>query len=283
MSETTTILSTEPGVPSGPAGAENGPPQKATTEPAASGWRDALPDDLKGDPSLKDFKDIAGLAKTYVETKKMVGNSIRIPKSDAPEADWERDVFSKLRPAKPEDYVFAKPESGNGWDEELEKGFRATAHQLGLPVQTASGLMKWLQAEQESKVSAFTADMEKGLAELKTEWAGDFTKRAGQAAAAVKRLGGGPLIELLESTGLGNHPALIKAFATAGAAFEPDHLPRGHGSSASSGAESAKQKIAAIRADKSHPHNNPEATPKQRQQAVEEMRVLYQTAYTEEG
>jgi len=45
------------------------------------------PAELKSDPSLKDFKDVASLARSHIETKALVGASLRIPGKDAgPEA-----------------------------------------------------------------------------------------------------------------------------------------------------------------------------------------------------
>ena len=47
-------------------------------------WLKNLSDDLKQDPSLRDFKDPNALAKSYVELKKMSGSSIRFPENNDP-------------------------------------------------------------------------------------------------------------------------------------------------------------------------------------------------------
>lgn len=49
----------------------------------ATDWRTALPEDLRGAPALKDVKDVAGLAKRFVDTQAMVGSSVRPPGPDA--------------------------------------------------------------------------------------------------------------------------------------------------------------------------------------------------------
>ena len=55
--------------------------------PEPADWKTALPEDLRTHASLKDFKDLPSLAKSYVETKALVGASLRIPGADAgPEA-----------------------------------------------------------------------------------------------------------------------------------------------------------------------------------------------------
>lgn len=46
-------------------------------------WRDSLPDDLKDHSSLKDVKDVSGLAKQFVDTLSAQGQMIRVPGPDA--------------------------------------------------------------------------------------------------------------------------------------------------------------------------------------------------------
>lgn len=69
--------------------------------PPPADWRTALPEELRAAPALKDVKDIAGLAKRFVDTQAMVGESIRPPKADStPE---ERAAFrERLRKADPD-------------------------------------------------------------------------------------------------------------------------------------------------------------------------------------
>lgn len=50
-------------------------------------WRDSLPDEIKGEASLSNFTEVSDLAKGYIESKKLQGNSIRIPGEDAGEDD----------------------------------------------------------------------------------------------------------------------------------------------------------------------------------------------------
>src|ERR1700675_2616902 len=62
-----------------------------------------LPEDVRADPSLKPFKDAGGLAKSYIDTKKMVGNSIRLPDEGAAEdviAKWKEENLPKLTSRK---------------------------------------------------------------------------------------------------------------------------------------------------------------------------------------
>ena len=90
-------------------------------------WKSGLPDELKTAPALQDVKDVAGLAKAFVETKAFVGSSIRPPGPDAsPEA--RLDFINRLREKVPE--LLLLPEG----DDEAAKVARETAWaKLGRP------------------------------------------------------------------------------------------------------------------------------------------------------
>lgn len=51
--------------------------------PEEPNWRDNLPTELKDHSSLKDVKDVAGLAKQFVDTLSAQGQMIRVPGPDA--------------------------------------------------------------------------------------------------------------------------------------------------------------------------------------------------------
>lgn len=53
-------------------------------DPPPTDWKAGLSEELRGAPALADVKDVAGLAKRFVDTQAMVGSSIRPP---GPEAD----------------------------------------------------------------------------------------------------------------------------------------------------------------------------------------------------
>ena len=59
--------------------------------------RALLPKELQEDPSLKDFKDVGALAKSFIETKSLVGKSIRPPGPDAAPAAKKEFVDRMLQ------------------------------------------------------------------------------------------------------------------------------------------------------------------------------------------
>jgi len=72
-------------------------------------------EEYRDHPSLKEINDIAGLAKSYVETKAMVGNSVRIPSKDAGPQAYE-EYLNKIINNDPTLMLkpdFAKPEQSH--------------------------------------------------------------------------------------------------------------------------------------------------------------------------
>jgi hypothetical protein len=64
-------------------------------------WRSTLPDELKNDATLQNFKDIESLAKTVVHQQKVLGSRIPLPKND----DEYNELYNKLgRPEDPNKY-----------------------------------------------------------------------------------------------------------------------------------------------------------------------------------
>jgi hypothetical protein len=70
-------------------------------------WKSTLPEDLKNDATLQNFKNVEDLAKTVVHQQKRLGNTITMPKTD----DEMEQVYTKLgRPEDPSKYTVTIPE-----------------------------------------------------------------------------------------------------------------------------------------------------------------------------
>lgn len=123
-----------------------------------------IPDDIRSDPGLQSFNDFGGLAKSYLETKSLVGSSIRLPAKDSKPEDvekWHGETSAKLKdhgltltklsdipvgpPASPDAYEFkiegVEPDVVKG--DPVINSFRAFAHSKGLDNEKANGLVNW--------------------------------------------------------------------------------------------------------------------------------------------
>ena len=67
----------------------------------AADWRAVLPETMRADPALKDFKDVGALAQSFIETKSLVGKSIRPPGPEAKPEDKKAfvDRLLQIEPA----------------------------------------------------------------------------------------------------------------------------------------------------------------------------------------
>ena len=81
------------------------------------GWRGTLEEELREDKSLMSFKTVGALAKSFVTTKKMVGqNVIAVPGETSTEGEWQEYHKAGGRPETVEDYELKAPE---GFPEEI--------------------------------------------------------------------------------------------------------------------------------------------------------------------
>ena len=95
-------------------------------------------------------------------------------------------------------------------------------------VQKLVDLFAEVQGQQAADVaSSITTRYDEWLGSVKAEWGSDYDSNLGTAVKAVKGLGGEDLIEALNITGAGNHPAIIKAFHKVGSLMGEDQLAAG--------------------------------------------------------
>jgi hypothetical protein len=209
-----------------------GSQEVATAAPAAPvGFFDSLPDDLRAEPSLRNFTDPVSLAKSYVHAQRMIGaDKIPLPGKSATDDEW-RQVYKRLgAPEDPKGYEI-KLGKDVMRDAELD-AFRAAAFEAGLNGKQAGRIAQFL----ESAVTQSRADLEKnsesvryeGEQELRREWGQAFDQQVQLAhKAAVTFLGNTELldtVELADGRLLGDHPAIVKMFANLAREIGEDKL-----------------------------------------------------------
>jgi hypothetical protein len=216
-----------------PPETETAPAAPATPEtPAAppTDWRAGLPDDLKADKSLEQFKgkDWAEvgptLAKGYVETKKMVGGALKVPKDDATPEEVAAFHTALGRPETPDKYGTTipefPPELGITLDQEGFNAFLKVSHGAGLTAKQVQAVMDWYgeyTLGTVDKMTENTAQTRKvAEAALKKEWGGAYQRNVNLARQAVRDLFSDDpqLAQAVEEAG--NNPNLIKAMVRMG-------------------------------------------------------------------
>ena len=259
------------------APALSGDPLNNTPE-TNTDWRAALSDELRADKSLENIKDVQSLAKSYIHAQKLVGaDKIPVPNKHATEDDWNA-VYSKLgRPETADGYKFNLPEDQKV-DEEGLKVFADHAHKLGLLPNQAEGMVKFyneMQANQlKEQDSTALAGRQKAMDELQTEWGQAYKQKVDQANNVVASVfpPGFMSTNLADGTKLGDHPAVIKAFADLASKMGEDKIPQAEGPTYLTPKQLDKE-IATLQApgsaywDKNHPNHKA---------AVEEVQALFE-------
>ena len=257
-----------------------GQPAPAGGQPAPQDWRAGLPEELKAEKSLESFKDIGGLAKSYVEAQKMIGGSVRLPKDDAKPEEWE-SFYRKLgKPEKPEEYGITKPADippGVTWNDDLTKWFVSSAHAAGLNKSQVQKIINGWNEMESSKAHAMTKEIGAQIAKLQESWGDQFQGRVELGLRGVEKLlpgeDGKKFKELMDSTGLGNHPLILKYAYAVGNMLKEDGYILGDGSGGAMSKDNIQAKIDAINSDPKHPYWD-ETNPGHKS-AVEEMSKLF--------
>lgn len=133
-------------------------------------------------------------------------------------------------PTTPQEYTdFTTPE-GYTLDGEIGDAFKATARELGLSQDQAQKLIdldvKRAQAQQSAMMQASKAWAEATASD--PEIGGDkLAENQGLAKKALAAFGTPELVDLLDKSGLGNHPEVVRVFVRAGKAISEDRIVTG--------------------------------------------------------
>ena len=238
-----------------------------------------LPEGLRAEPSLQTFDSVDKLAKSYVNAVKKIGgdpaNLVSIPQEGE---SWDSFYNQMGRPETPEGYEF-----GDDPDNELEF-YRNATHQLGLTQDQAQNMLDLyasVQEEQNEANDKATADFAvNSQIELKREWGADYDGRLDQAQRAFSQLASPEFSSLMDETGLGNHPELVKAFAKIGAMLGEDRLIVGTGLGQSRVTpHDAKDQIQSLYSDKDFSKAYRDNTDPGHKSAMDNMEKLFKAAY----
>ncbi len=193
-----------------------------------SDWRAGLTGDyapLAQDPSLatfkgKDWAEVGPvLAKSYVETKKLVGAKTTLKIPDEHSTPEEIAAYRKAIgvPDTPQDYRITRPEAAlTGWDETAEQNFLAKMHELGTPPHTVQAILNWYGEYVSEQHRAWHREAEATQQELRRDWGPDYAANLGVANRAIQQYGGDALVDLFAQNGMGRHPLVVKTFAAIG-------------------------------------------------------------------
>lgn len=269
-----------------PASPPSTPP---VTPPAADppDWRAALPEDIRNDTALKDIKDVPSLAKSMIHAQKLVGmdrNKLAaVPSEDADEATWN-DFYEKLgRPKTADDYALPVDEKmfneSFQRSEDMEKWYKSTAHKYGLTAKQAAGLyqeyVQWGKGMVDGNGQRLAQMRDQATAELKKEWGAAYDSKFKNAINVIRKFADQDFVDMLDNTGLGSHPTMLRIFDKIATTYGEDTLSDPSRSTVAMTPTEAAAAIAQKYNDKSFMEAYHKGDHPSHKWAVEEMSKLY--------
>ncbi|NYT45138.1 protease [Alcaligenaceae bacterium] len=187
------------------------------------------------DPSTTGVQDDGQQQQQQTETQSTV-------EGDGQQQEQQAEKPNKAEGA-PEEYTFAMPE-GQEIDEGYVNQFAETARELNLPQDTAQQILNKM-------APAMVARQAEQIAAAQEQWAQDsrvdkefggdhLTENLGIARKAMDQFATPELRTLLNESGMGNHPEVIRMFVRVGKTISEDSFVTGKQSDAQ-GAGSAKR------------------------------------------
>jgi hypothetical protein len=259
----------------------------ATAAPSAFDWKASGIDDAGLNlVTDRQWKSPADLLKSYSNLEKLTGvppdKLIKIPKDNDPNA-WN-EVYTKLgRPASADKYVIPVPD---GQPKDFANEFGEQAFKAGLPQSAVTHITEWFNAKQAAAEKAQAEQLAQKntieINDLKKTWGPDYDKNAEVVDRAAETFG------MTQ-----DHLSAFKQVLGPKAAMELMHKigskiavegqqdPAGMGGKGefTLSPESAKARIAQLKADPSFSQLFTSKDPKQRMEARAEMDRLHQLAY----
>lgn len=156
----------------------------------------------------------------------------------AKEVDEKQPEESKPESEVPEKYEFKAPD-GVEYDADTLKVYEEAAREAGLSQEKADIILGKLAPHMAEKQAEVVAKVRNDWAEQSRsdkEFGGEkLQENLAVAQKAMKQFGSPELTELLNKSGLGNHPEIIRAFYRAGKAISEDGFVAGGKASVQNG------------------------------------------------
>lgn len=241
-------------------------------------WYESLSEELRTEPSLRNITNVENLAKSYVHAQKAIGaDKVVLPSKHATEQDW-RQFWNKVGlPDKLEEYKI-EPPKGATINEDFFKQTKEQLYKAGVMPKQANELVNWwLSKEQEfQKASEETKVKQVGEYEkaIKEEWGQAFDKKISEARQVIKHINDPELNKVLDETGLGSHPAVIKAFQKLGTLLKEDGVVQPSNNYNVRSPAEAQKELNMIMGNYAHPYFD--ASHPNHKAAVEEVLALNQ-------
>ena len=213
-------------------------------QPAPNGF--AFSEELANEPSLQNFQDHNALAKSYVNLVKKMGvpseQLLRLPTEDG--EGWD-DVYNALgRPQDAEGYQFSQ---------EIPEGFDQYAHEQGLSQRQADSILdsyhNLMASQEEADAEAYDQNRVESLQTLQQDWKHSYQENADLANRAFMQFATPELVDLVNETGIGSDPEMVKFLYRIGSFLAEDNVLATHPSQGGLSPDQAQTRIDELMTD----------------------------------
>ena len=193
----------------------------APTEPATTSW---FGEENAETVTSKGWESPDDAIKSYRELEKTFSGRVKMPTPES-SAEETRAFYAKTGcPENADGYEIKVPEEAQQWrDEGTEKALAGVAHEMGVSKQAFEAIVgKYYDQMATSAVKS----REASEVALKEEFGDSYTEQL-TVAQRFAQSRSPEFMELMETTGMGNNPVIIKEFIAMGKATMSDSLIKG--------------------------------------------------------
>ena len=243
-------------------------------QPSSNGF--AFSEELANEPSLQNFQDHNALAKSYVNLVKKMGvpseQLLRLPSEDG--EGWD-DVYNALgRPENSEGYQFSQ---------EHPEGYDQYAHELGLNQHQADAILNsyhdLMASEEEADAEEYDQSRVDNLQMLQQDWKHSYQENADLANRAFMQFATPELVDLVNETGIGSDPEMVKFLYRIGSFLAEDNVLATHPSQGGLSPDQAQTRIDELLTDEGFKGKYFNAYAPGHQEAVDQYTRLFQQAH----
>ena len=191
-------------------------------------WRNGLSEDIRDEKSLEGLGNLSDLAKSFINTKKALGQrQVDFPSDKSSEEDWN-SAYDKLgRPDEADKYEINRNETIPEQFREAEglDSFKEVFHKAGLNQKQVNMILEQYDtnvlAQLENGQNQIKDRYDNDVATLKKDWGTNFNQQVEKASAVANSRG---YKEAINSAGLGSNPVVLKILADFGDSIGGDKL-----------------------------------------------------------
>lgn len=246
-------------------------------------WQSHIPSDMQeaGYWGPLRGKPLGDVLKSYGESQKFLGSSIRLPQDG--DTEGMSKVYAKLgRPETPEGYQVGVPKIPDfEWDNERITNLKTVAHDAGLSSTQLQKLVDWYGQNTMNNIESHKQNFAKQAAEtsikLQNEWGINYDMNLAYAKKAGQHYFGDEGLAAIDSVA-GNNESVIRGLSKLGSELAEDGVfgdePHRFGGLSQ---QDAREKIQDVNLNKEHPYwHKGEVGYKE---AQSEMENLFKIAY----